>query len=126
MIPPSSFGGEDDRQLGDAAVRDVALLAVQDVLVALAPRRAWMPDHVGAGARLGERDRGEAALRGGEPGQPPLLLLLGAGAEQRPDREHRRADRRGEAGAAPGELLRDQRGGDGGDPAAAVLRRDRV
>ena len=67
---------EDERELGDAAVRDVALLAVQDVLVALAARRRLDAGDVRAGARLGEGDRGEAALLGGEPRQPALPLLL--------------------------------------------------
>ena len=112
---------EDDRQLGDAAVRDVALLAVEDVLVAVTACRRLDSGDVGARARLGERDRREAALLRGEPRQPALLLLLGARAQQRPHGEHRRADRRRQAGAAPGELLPDQARGDRGDPAAAVL-----
>ena len=117
---------EDDRQLGDAAVRDVALLAVEDVLVAVAAGGRLDSGDVGAGAGLGERDRGEAALLGGEPRQPALLLLLGARTEQRPHGEHRRPDRRSQAGAAPRELLRDQARRHRRDAAAAVLGRDRV
>ena len=117
---------EDDRQLGDAAVRDVALLAVEDVLVAVPVGRGLDAGDVGAGAWLGERDRGEAALLRGEPRQPALLLLLRAGAHQRPHGEHRRPDRRGKAGAAPRELLGDQTRRHCRHAAAAVLGRDRV
>src|SRR5712691_7367370 len=117
---------EDDRELRDAAVRDVALLPLEHVAVAVAARGRADRGEVGAGLRLGERDRREAAALVGEPRQIALALLLGAEPEKRPNREHRRLDRRRERGAAPGELLGDQRRGDVVDPAAAVLARDRV
>ncbi len=63
---------EDDGQLGDAAVRDVALLAVEDVRVAVPPGRRLDAGDVRARGRLGERDRREAALLRREPRQPPL------------------------------------------------------
>ena len=116
--------GEDDRQLRDPAVRDVALLAVQHPS---SPSRRALGAHradVRAALRLGDRDGGEAALLRRQHRQVALLLLLGAEPQQRPDGELRRADRRRQAGAAPGELLGDERGGDGVDLDAAVLARD--
>ena len=68
---------EDDVQMGDAGVRDEALRAVEDVVVAVAPRLAPHRGAVGARARLGERVRGEPLARR-ELRQEPLLLLVGA------------------------------------------------
>src|SRR5205085_11712423 len=118
--------GEDDGHLRDAAVRDVTLLAAEDVRVAVAACGGAHRLQVRARVRLGEGDRRQTAVLGGEPRQPALALLLGAETEQRPDGEDRRLDRRGEAGAPPRELFRDQRRGDRVDAAAAVLARDRV
>jgi hypothetical protein len=53
---------EHDRDLGDAAVRHVDLLAVQDVLVALAARRRADRREIRARMRLRERDRRERPL----------------------------------------------------------------
>ena len=50
---------EDRVEAGDGGVRDEALRAVEDVLVALAPRRRPHRRRVRARARLGQRVRGE-------------------------------------------------------------------
>src|SRR5439155_19981522 len=62
----------------DAGVRDEALRAVEDVLVALAPRRRPHRGRVGAGAGLGQRV-GRQPLARGELGQVTPLLLVVAG-----------------------------------------------
>ena len=65
-------------EVRDARVRDEALRAVQDVLVAVRARRRAHRRRVGARARLRQRVRAEPfAAR--EPRQILLLLLLGAG-----------------------------------------------
>ena len=70
------------------AVRDERLGAVHDVLAVLAARERLQARDVGAGARLGDRER--ADLLALEPGHDPaLLLLLGAELE---DRRHRDPD----------------------------------
>ena len=117
--------GEDDGQIGDAAVRDVALLAVEDEVAAVPARGRLDAGEVRARDRLGEGDRRQRPVLARQQRQVAVALLVGAEAEQRPDGEHRRGDRGGEPGAAPGELLADQRGRHGADPAAAVLGRDR-
>ena len=75
----------DDGDVGDRAVGDPHLLAVQDPVVAVAagagPHRAG----VRAGVGLGQAEAADR-LAGGHPRQPLLLLLLRAPA---PDREHR-------------------------------------
>ena len=80
---------------------------------------------VGAGARLGQPERGEL-LAGGEVGQPLLLLLLGAVEEDRhrPERRvrgHRDRDRR----VDPRQLFDRDRIGERVGPGAAVLLRER-
>ena len=69
---------EDDVEVRDARVRDEALAAVEDVLVAVAPRLGAHRRRVRARARLGQRVGGEP-LAAREPRQEALLLLLGAG-----------------------------------------------
>src|SRR3979409_1390948 len=59
------------------SVGDEGLGAVEHVAVAAALRGGAHALQVGAGAGLGHRDRAHE-LAGGEPGQPALLLLLGA------------------------------------------------
>src|SRR5215212_10066055 len=72
-------GGEDDVGLRDAAVGDPRLLAVEDVpAVDLAGARAHRGS-VGAGVRLGRRERGQRGALAGQRPQPAFLLRLGAG-----------------------------------------------
>jgi hypothetical protein len=59
------------------AVGDEGLGAVEHIAVAAAPGGGAYALQVGACAGLGHRDRAHE-LAGGEPGQPALLLLLGA------------------------------------------------
>ena len=89
---------EDGVEVRDAGVRDEALRAVEDVLVALAPRRRPHRGRVGAGAGLGQRVRGQPLARG-EPRQVALLLLVAAGEleAERAELLHREDQGRGRA-----------------------------
>jgi hypothetical protein len=73
---------EDDVEVGDAAVRDPGLLAVEDVAAGLGARRAGHRGDVGAGVGLGERERGDR-LAGGHARQVVRLLLGRAGEADR-------------------------------------------
>ena len=68
--------GEDGEDLGDAAVGDPDLGAVEDVVLAVGAELGAGLDAagVGAGGRLGEGEGGKV-LAGGHAGQ--VLLLLG-------------------------------------------------
>ena len=72
--------GDDDDQVGVLAVGDEGLRAVEQVAVALLHRRGADVLQVGAGAGLAHGD-GADHLAAGELGQPALLLLLGAEAQ---------------------------------------------
>ena len=93
---------------GLARVGDEHLRAVEDVLVAVAHGRRLDPGDVGAGVRLGQRERAEDRLLE-QRRQPLALLLLGAGDQHRQRAEDVGDDRRPDPGAAPAELLADQR-----------------
>ena len=67
---------EDDVEVGDAAVRDPGLLAVEDVAVAVGARRARHRGDVGAGVGLGERERGDRLAA--RHARQVARLLLGA------------------------------------------------
>ena len=67
----------------------------------------WMPGHVRPGARLGEPEAAEDR-RFDERPEPLLLLLVGAGDQDRAGAEAVGADRGADARAAPVELLADQ------------------
>ena len=71
----------DDHQVGQDAVADERLGAVEDVVVALVDRGRADALQVAAGAGLGHRDRGDS-LAADAAGQPALLLLLGAEAAE--------------------------------------------
>ena len=72
--------GEHGVDVGDAAVGDEALLAVEDETVTLVLGGRLDGRDVAAGLGLGQAERGElGVLLVAEPGQPLLLLLLGAG-----------------------------------------------
>ena len=73
-------------------VGDEQLLAVDDVVVAVEPRRRAQRGQVAAGARLGERERAEPRAAG-QPGQEPLLLLGVAERPHRIDRADAAVDR---------------------------------
>ena len=78
--------GEDDDPRRVARVRDEHLRAVEDVLVAVADGGRLDPGDVGAGVRLGQRERAEDRLLE-QRRQPLALLLVGAGEQ---DRQRRR------------------------------------
>ena len=75
----------DDRDVGDRAVRDPHLGAVQDPVRPIAPRVRAHRAGIGARVRLRQPEAADHLARV-HPRQPVLLLLLRAPA---PDREHR-------------------------------------
>ncbi len=97
--------GEDDVAIGDPAVRDPGLDAVDDVAVPVAPRRGREGGDVGAGLGLGQRERGdrppgrdlaEAARPAGRPsrtGSRGRCRVPAWRTRSRPDRRGRRASR---------------------------------
>ena len=68
--------GDHDHQVGQDAVGDEGLLAVEDVVVAGVDGGGADALQVGAGPGLGHRDRRDE-LAGAQPGQPARLLLVG-------------------------------------------------
>ncbi len=74
--------GEQDPVLGDVGERRPDLLAVHDVLVAVALGAGRQRREVAAGARLAEQLAPELGA-GEDPGEVAVLLLLGAGDEER-------------------------------------------
>ena len=112
--------GPDHHDIGDGAVADPLLLAVEHPAVALAPRRRLQADGVRAVVRLGQRE-GPQRVDRRQLRQPALLLLLGA--EHR-DRLHGQAGLDAEEGAetavATVELEVHQAGGDRAHRRAAV------
>src|SRR6185503_18590806 len=101
-------GRDDDVDVGDAAVGDEDLGAVQDPLVALAPRGGAQRLDVRAGAGLGDRVGAEPDLVAeAEDRGDPAGDLLGRARGGDPGRgQRRRLDGQGDAGAAPVQLLR--------------------
>src|SRR5262245_48450940 len=83
LAPAAVDGGEQRDDRGLAAVADPELRAVQHVAVALANRARRERGRVGAGARLGERERGRDLARGQARKIAPLLLRA-AGGDDRP------------------------------------------
>src|SRR5438876_10401292 len=100
-------GHEDGDDVRVVAMGAPLLRAVQDVAIARADRRGPEARGVRAGAGLRERVR-RHELPGRETGQVLLLLLRGAGQEDRQAAERVRAKVRGRPGARPSELLGDQ------------------
>ena len=100
-------GGDDDVDVGDAAVGDEDLGAVEDPLVAVALGGRLQALHVGAGLRLGDRVGAELDLLAAAEalGNPLADLLGGAGRGDARRGEAGAGDRQGDAGAAPVELL---------------------
>ena len=117
---------EHDRDVRDPAVRDVDLLAVQDVVVAVASGLGTDRREVCAGVRFRERDRGERPLLACEHTEVALALFVGPELAQRPDREHRRLDRPRERRASPRELFGDEGRRHRVRTAAAVFGGNRV
>ncbi len=112
--------GVDRVPVGVRAVGDEALLAVEDVLVALLDGARAHRRDVGAGARLGEAEGGELRL-GGQLAEELGLDLVGAAEADRRGGEAVGAERGLDAGAAPGQLLLDDAAVEVAQPRPAVL-----
>ena len=86
LVARVGVGAADhDDQVGQDAVGDEGLRPVEDVVVARVDRSRTDPLEVGAGARLGHRDR-RHEVAGDAARQPALLLLVGPeGGEVRDD-----------------------------------------
>src|SRR5207302_4098072 len=114
--------GEDGVVVRDAAVRDPALLAAQDVAALGARRRGLDRGGVGSGAGLGDRDGGERRSLARERRDPAPPLLLRAEDEHRLREEAARGEQVADPGAAEAELLlRDALRQEVGQAAPAVL-----
>ena len=114
-----------DRPAGDG-VGDEQLLAVDDVVVAVEHGSGPQGGQVGAGARLGQRERREP-LAAGQPGQVAALLLGAAEGPERIDGADAAVDR-GQARRPSASIvaMRVRNGRECGErrPLAAVLRID--
>ena len=112
--------GPHDDDVGDRAVADPALGAVDDVLVAVAARARLQRDGVRAVLGLGQRERADL-LDAGHAREPALALLLGA---EQVDRAHRQArlhaEERPEAPVAAVDLHVHEPPGERAHPRAAV------
>ncbi len=115
--------GEDDRHVGVGAVGDEDLVAVEDVVVAVAPRGGAQGRRVAAGARLGEREAADQLARR-ERLQELFLDPLAAELQQRVA-DQRVVHRKNDAGrsADPADLFDHQAIGDGVHAGAAILLR---
>ncbi len=78
--------GEHHVEVGDAAVRNPGLLAVEHVILAVAPRGHGDVGDVGAGGRLGQREGGDRRAGAGAR-QPGRALRLAAEQRDRPGAE---------------------------------------
>ena len=110
----------EDGDIGDRAVRDPGLGAVDDPAVRLAHRPGFHPRRVRACVRLGQAEAADL-LSPRHRGQPPLLLLVGA---ERVDRIHAQRplhrDERAKPRIPPLQLLHDQPVSDRAEARAAV------
>ncbi len=100
-------GGDDDVDVGDAAVGDEDLGPVEDPLVTVALGGRLQALDVGARLRLGHRVGAELDLLAAAEalGDPLADLLGGAGRSDAGRGEAGAGDRQGDAGAAPVELF---------------------
>ena len=121
--PPGAPRRIHRREHGDdvrvAAVGAPLLRAVEHVTVAAPQRRRLEPGRVGAGGGLGQRV-GREQLAGGQPRQVLLLLLLGAGQQDRQPAQRLVEILRARRGAGRRDLLAHQRQGQAAHVAAAV------
>ncbi len=117
---------EDEHLLGFARLGGENLAPIDDVIVALAPRRGLDMRDVVAGIRLGHREGG-VILAAHDRRQEALFLFLGAVKDDRADAEDREMDRargRHRTAGARDFLHHEGRLGDA-ESAAAVGFRDR-
>ena len=113
LIPSAPAGVAGPRHhhdvVGDDAIAAPLLAAVEDVAVAVLPRAGVDRGDVGAGLRLGYRDRrDDAAL--GDDRQVFGALLLGAEVKQRHDEHGVECRDRGAGRRDPGDLLAGEAG----------------
>ena len=113
---------EDRDQVGDAALADEPLRAVEDVVVAITNRLRGDRARVGSRPGLGDRERDEG-LAGGQVGQPARLLLVGAGHHDRQRGELVDGQDEAGRGACRAEGLDREAGRQQVGPEAAVLDR---
>ena len=92
-------GGEDDQHVGERAVGDPHLAAVEHPLVALASRGRADVRRVGAGARLGQRPGAELTALAERREIALLLLVVAAQVDRHPAELAVCADDRGGGGA---------------------------
>src|SRR3954452_11224165 len=102
---------DDDVDVGDAAVADEDLLAVDDPVAAVLAGARLDRAHVAAAARLGHRQRRELDVAGRAEAlrRPAGELLVGRRLADRGQRERRQHDRQPDPGAAPEQLLHHDR-----------------
>ena len=118
--------GEDGEEVGDAAVGDPDLLAVQHIVRSVGRLDCAGADAecVAAGARLGEAE-GRDHLAAGELGEPPALLRVGAEEQEALESDRRvRAQRDRDRAVPGGHLLHHARVAGVRETDAAVLLRD--
>jgi len=101
----------DDRvhhmHVGDAAVADPHLVAIDDPVVTVAARASAQIPNVAAALGLGDRQGGELDIAWGSEtfGRPLEHLLRRRGLTDRRQRQRGHDDRQSDSGAAPEELL---------------------
>src|SRR5205814_1595461 len=99
LLGPASFdSGPDDRDVGEGAVGDPHLRAVEHPVGAVSAGASLHRAGITPGVGLGEAEATDR-LAGGHPGQPLLLLLVGAPAV---DAEHRQRPLDTDEAAQPG------------------------
>ena len=114
---------QQQHQIGMLGARGPDLLAVDDVMVAVADRGGAQAERVGARGRLGDTECLQAQFAARNAGQIAFLLRGAAMPKKRAHRVHLRMT--GRAVAAGGlDFLHDGGGGRHGQSAAAVLLRD--
>ena len=114
---------EQHRAPRNSARRDELLGAVDDVAIALLHRSRAQVRSIGPGLRFGQRE-GAHVFAGGKLAQPAVLLCVGAVlVEDDAGRGVVHAHHGGNGAIAGGDLLEEQRIGDGVDLGAVPLRR---
>jgi hypothetical protein len=104
-------GGDDDMYVGDPAVADEHLLAVDDPVAGILARPGLDRPHVAASARLRDGQSGEldGVGRAEALPRPVHQLLVGGGLPDRRERQGGHDDRQADPCAAPEQLLHEDR-----------------
>ena len=111
---------QQQHEIGMLGARRPDLLAVDDVVIAVAHRRGAQAERVGAGGRLGDAEGLQAQFAARDAGQVARLLFGAAVTQQRAHRVHLRVAG-GAVAAGRLDLFHDGDGRAHGQPAAAVL-----